>query len=263
MPDALGGRRIDLAPGGHRAGQRNLCCARIGGQGSADIAISLNDIEQACRRTCFDKNFRQFQSTQRGELGRFEHHGVAAGQRGSCLPGGDLGGIVPRPNAYAHAKRFAARIGKVVTQRNGFTVDRRCDAAEKLQSFGARGGVGDKGFLDRLAGVEGFEFAQLLIARHDDVGGTAQDAAARHGREGGPLLLSAMGGLERLFDDGGRCRMERGDHLAGGRENAVDGLAGGVFDIGSVDKMAGLGLSVDHCSPRGKRLESSRWLRSM
>jgi hypothetical protein len=81
MTQAFGRARIDLAAGRHRACQRHLGDARIGGQRRADIAVALHDIEQAGGRTRIDKDLGELERRERRHLRRLEDHGIAAGQR--------------------------------------------------------------------------------------------------------------------------------------------------------------------------------------
>src|SRR3546814_20488320 len=61
-------------------------------------------------------DLRQLQRAERGQLGRLEDHGIAAGQRRRRLPAGDLDRVVPGADAGADAEWLAARVEEVADE---------------------------------------------------------------------------------------------------------------------------------------------------
>src|SRR5690606_16898578 len=108
-------------------------------------------------------------------------------------------------------------------------------ACEIFEAVGSGRGVGDQRFLDGLAGVEGFEPRQRLVAVAQDIGGAAEDAAALDRLDARPFGLRGARRFYRQFDDVGRGRMQRGDALAGGRIDDGNLRAAIVVDIATVD----------------------------
>src|SRR5690606_22822998 len=97
---------------GDRAGERDLVDFRMSGQGSADIAIALDDIEQARGQSRLTIDLCQFQRAERRHLGRLEDHGIAHGQSRGRFPSGDLDRIIPCADTDANAEWLMTRVGE-------------------------------------------------------------------------------------------------------------------------------------------------------
>ena len=151
-------RRINLAPRRHRSGQRNLVHPCIRYQCAPHVARALNHVEQPGRQPRLVQDFSHFQRTKRCGFRWFEHHRIAASQRGCPLPAGDLRGIVPRPDANAHAQGLTHRISPVAAaQRDMFARQRRGQTTEIFQRVRPAGRIRHQRFLQGFPGVIGFQ----------------------------------------------------------------------------------------------------------
>jgi hypothetical protein len=191
-----------------------------------------------------------------------EDHGIAGGERRCAFPAGDLLRIVPGADADADAERHALGVGEITAERDVGTVEAGSgDAAEELEAVGARCRVCDDRFLDRLAGIQCLQFGQLSIALAHDVGGALEDAAARRRAHRGPFRLGTLCRGDCLFDDGGSCRVQPGDDLAGRRIDAFDDAAGFILDIFAVDVVGGFRLGFEgHWICPFARAASCEWM---
>ncbi|MND48645.1 hypothetical protein D3C80_395700 [compost metagenome] len=205
--------------------------------------ITLDDVVEPLGKPGFDQDFGNLQCTERRVFRRLEHHRIAGGKRRRTLPAGDLLRIVPGADTDADAERYPLRIGKIAAERDILAVQARSDhAAEKFEAVGTRSRIGDDRFLDRLAGIERFEFGKFAVPLAHDFGGTLEDSAARRRAHCRPFRLGAFGRCDRLFDNRRRCRMQPCDHLAGGGVKALDDAACGILHIFAVDEVAGFRL---------------------
>ena len=235
--------RVDLFTGGHRAGERDLVDARVGHKRTANLAHTLDDIIKPRRRARLDQDFGHLERAERRGLGGFEHHGVATGQCRRALPAGDLGGVVPRADPHTEAERFADGIDPILAQRDMLAGEACRQTAEILQRIGTGGGIRDQRFLQRFASVIGFQHRKLMIAFAHDLSGATQDAAPLGAGFLGPFLLRGLRRGQGLLDNGRGGGIDGGDLFAGGGVDHRDRGAGGIFNIGAIDKMAGFGLS--------------------
>ena len=235
-------RRIDAPPGGHRSGQRHLGDAGVGNQGSAHGPHPLNDIVNPRRGPGLVQDFRDFQGTERGGFGWLEDHRIATGQRRRSFPGGNLGGVIPRPDPDADTQWFPPRIGKIGPQLDMLAGQRPGQPAEIFQRVSRTGRIGHQRFRQRLAGVHRLQHRQVMVAGADDVGCPLQHPSPLGTGPARPVLLRTRRGGQRLFDDRRGGCMDAGDDSAGGRIDHVDGFTCGVLDISAVDEMAGGGL---------------------
>ena len=233
---------IDLAPGGHRAGQRDLVHTGVRDKGVAHVTAALHHIVQSGGQPRLMQDFSHLEGAQRRGFGGFENHRIAAGQRGRAFPAGDLGGVIPCADAHTDAQRLAAGIDPVFAKLDVRAGQRCRHAAEILQRIRARGCIHRDGLLVGFAGVAGFQHAQIVVARPDQIGGPAQDTPAFGAAHRGPGTLGALRGGEGLIHDVRGCAMQCGNHRAADRADHRKGGACGVFDIGAIDEMAGGGL---------------------
>ena len=92
-----------------RAGERDLVDVGVPDQRLAGPAGAGDDVDDARRQVGLLADLREQQRGQRRGLGRLEHHGVAAGERGRDLPGQHQQREVPRDDLAGHAERRARR----------------------------------------------------------------------------------------------------------------------------------------------------------
>ncbi|MNZ36544.1 hypothetical protein D3C78_539690 [compost metagenome] len=205
------------------------------GQPGADFAAAAGqDVEHAVRQAGFGVDLGQFQGGQRGDFRRLEDHRVAGGQGRGGLPQGDLDRVVPGADTDGHAQRLAAGVDeRAVAQRDLLAFDGRYQACVVFQHVGAGDDVDVAGFGVRLAGVQGFQHGQLVVALAQDLDGAAQDARTLHGGHRGPDFLATLGAFDGLLDVSLGGTLHVGEDFAGSR---VDGFEGGI--AASVDVSA-------------------------
>ena len=85
-------------------------------QRRADRARALDHVEDAVGQAGLGEDLAELQGAERGQLGRLEDHGVAAGERRGRLPAGDLAGVVPGADADADPERLAPGIDEVAAE---------------------------------------------------------------------------------------------------------------------------------------------------
>ncbi len=113
-----------LAAGADLAGERHLGDARVAAERLADAVVALDDVEQPGRYARLGVDLGQLDRRERGELGRLEHHRVAAGEGRRRLPAGDLQRVVPGADAGAHAERLAPRVAPRAAEVDVLAVER-------------------------------------------------------------------------------------------------------------------------------------------
>ena len=208
----------------------------LGQQGADFTAAAGEDVEHAIRQAGFGVDLGQFQGGQRGDFRRLEDHRVAGSQGWRRFPQGDLDRVVPRTDTGGHAQRLATGVDeRAFAQGDLLAFDGRDQACVVLEHVGAGDDVDVTGFRVRLAGVEGFQHGQFIVALAQDVNGTTQDARTLHGSHRGPDLLATFGALDGTFDVSGSGALDVGEDFAGRR---VDGFEGGIaasVDITTID----------------------------
>ena len=207
------------------------------GQPLADLAArALHDVEHAGRHTSFGVDLGQADRGQRGYFRRLEHHRVAGGQGRGRLPHGDLDRVVPGADAGDHAQRLAAGVEEAgLAQRQLDALDGGGQAGVVLDHVGTGDDVHGGGFSQRLAGVQGFQVGQLVVALAQDLDGAAQDARTLHGSHRRPHLLAFGRALHGAFDVGLAGDLHFSDHVTGGRVHGLESLAAGGIDALAVD----------------------------
>ena len=241
----------------HRSGERHLGDDRMGGECGADGAVALDDIEEPIRQACLGVDLGERQRRERRVFRWLEDHGVAHGQRRRRLPACALDRIVPRADADADAERLAARIGEGPAEIDVIAVEGCHGAAEEFQRIRGRGRVGDQRLLDGLAGVEGLQPRQFVVACPKDVGRAPQDAAALDRLQPRPGGLRGARRLDGQLDDVVGRGVEACDRFAGRRVDDRQRIAALVFDVASVDVVGGLRLS-----SHGSSHAHWKWLRT-
>ena len=208
---------ITLAPGADLAGERHLRHAGVTGERLADPGVALHHVEHARRHARFEVDLRQSRRGEGGELGRLEHHRVAAGERRRRLPARDLDRVVPRADPGADAQRLPSGVAPRRTEIDVRAVDRCGDAGEVLDAVGAREHVDGDRLGDRLAGVGDLELGELLVAGPQQAHCLGQHPAALGPGERPPCLETGAGGAHRGVDIGVRRLLHLPDDGPGGR----------------------------------------------
>ncbi|MCY1520900.1 hypothetical protein D9M68_556950 [compost metagenome] len=216
-----------LLAGGGAAGEGDFLDQRVLGQPLADFAAAAGeDVEHAVRHAGFGVDFRQLQHAQRSDFAGLEDHRVAGGQRRGGFPHGDLHRVVPGADAGDHAQGLAAGVDEAgLAQRDLLAFDGGDQAGVVLDHVGAGDDVHGAGFGQRLAGVQGFQLGQFVVALTQDVHGAAQDARTLHGGHRGPDLLALDGAGDGALDVVLAGALDLGQDFTVGR---VDGLEAGA-----------------------------------
>ncbi|TKW49038.1 hypothetical protein CTA1_3394 [Colletotrichum tanaceti] len=221
---AGGGGGGDLFAGAHLAGEADLCDVRVGGQVGADVAGAVDDVEDAVGHAGLPVDVGEVLGVQRGELARLVDHAVAGGQAGARLPQGDLDGVVPGADAGADAEGLLGGVDPGGgAQAEGLAVEaaRGDEVGKVLEHVGARDDVDVPGLGEGLAGVEGLDAGEGVVALAEDGDGAQQHAGALGGRRGGPRRKGRLGGVDGGVDGRRRRRVDGADGLCRGR---IDGL---------------------------------------
>lgn len=219
------------------AGERDLLDARVLGQPGADFAAAAGqNVEHTVRQAGFGEDFSQFQGGQRRHFAGLENHRVARGQCRSRFPQGDLDRVVPRADTGHNAQRLATGVDeRGVTQRDLLAFNGRGQARVVFQYVGAGHDVDVTGFGVRLAGVQGFQCGQFIVALAQDVHGTAQDARTLHGGHGGPDLLAFFSADNGAFDVFFGRTLHLGEDFAVSRVDGIEGCIAAGVGVAAVD----------------------------
>ena len=193
----------------------------------ADLTAAAGEhVEHAIGQAGLGVDLGQLQGGQRGDFAGLEDHRVAGGQGRGGLPQGDLDRIIPRADTGDHAQGLAAGVDEAgVAQRDLLAFDGRDQAGVVLQHVGPGDDIDIAGLRQRLAGVEGFQRGQLIVALTQDVDRLAQDARALHGGHRRPDLLPGGGAAHGQFDIGLAGALQGGQDFAVGRIDRLEGAA--------------------------------------
>ena len=240
-----GDRLRDLLADLGRAGERDLVDVRVPDERLAGLAGAGDDVDDARRQVGLLADLREQQRGQRRGLGRLEHDGVAARQRGRDLPGQHQQREVPRDHLAGDAR--AACVPKPgVLELVG-----PAGVVEEVR--GHQRDVDVAGLLDRLAVVDRLEHGQLAGALLDDAGDPVEvlgALAAGHPRPG--PRVGPPRGLHRRVDVGLVGLGDLGEHLLGGRVDGLERAAVAVDEL-AVDEQTVRRLDVDDAARLGCR----------
>ncbi len=227
----------DLLARRYATGERHFGDAWVFGDQRPDTGTTAGQhVEHAIGQPGLAEDFRQFERAQRGDFAGFEDHRVAGGQRRSRLPQGDLDRIVPGADAGDHAKRLPSGVDEAaVAQRNLLTLDGRGEARVVLQHVGAGNDVDAAGFAQRLAGIQGFQQRQLVVALAQQIDRAAHDARPLDACERRPDALALLGAFDRALQVGRTGLSHIGQDFAVGRVDALEGLVAAGVDVAAMD----------------------------
>ncbi|MNF77113.1 hypothetical protein D3C84_592510 [compost metagenome] len=237
LEGGTGGAGHDLLAGAGAAGEGNLLDPRVFGQPLADFAAAAGEhVEHAVRQAGLAVDLGQFEDGERGDFAGLEDHRVAGGQGRGGLPQGDLDRVVPGADAGNHAQRLAAGVDEAgVAQGDLLAFDGGHQAGVILEHVGAGDDVDEARLRQRLAGVEGFQFGQLVVTFPEDIHRLAQDPRALHGGHRRPDLLPGARAGHGAVDVGLAGALHLGQHFTVGRVDAFEGDAAGRIDIAAAD----------------------------
>jgi len=207
-------------------------------QSLADLAAAAHDeVEGAGGQAAAVEDLGQRPAAGGHQLGRLEHHGVAIGQGGRDLPGGDGEGEVPGRDHRDHADRLAGdvHLHPGAHRGQGLAADAQRLTREELEDVAGAGDLGD-GFGQGLAFLARQQLAQLFLAR--------QQLAAGHVQRVGAALRGAQAPLRQGVDGGGNRQFglvavgagELGHHLPCVRWVDAD-AGGGTTDPAAIDQV--------------------------
>ncbi len=139
--------------------------------------LPTSDVEDALGDPRLERELGEQQRRQRRQLGRLQHDGVAAGESGSELPGGDVEREVPRGDQPDDAERLTEgevdaagdgdRLAEVLVDGAGVVVEDLGDHADLAPRAA-----------DRLADIARLDPRQLLGVLLDERGEPAQEPRA-------------------------------------------------------------------------------------
>ncbi len=153
----------------------------------AGLGRTLNNVEDPGRQPGLRVYLSEFQGRERRLLGRFENHRIAAGQRRSGFPHGDLDRVVPGADAGTNTDGFPSQQGKSGRRQiHVFAAEHLCKRGKILDDFGAGNDIDDAGFRDGFTRIERFELGQFRISLPQQGGCTAQYFATLGGRRSRP-----------------------------------------------------------------------------
>src|SRR5450830_91199 len=221
----------DFLAGVGAAGEGDFLDARVLGQPGADFtAAAGQNVEHAVRYAGRGVDLGQFQGGQRSDFNGLEDHRVAGGQGRGGFPQGDLDRVVPRADTGDHAQRLATGVDeRSGAQRDLLAFDRRHQASVIFQHVGTGDDVDITGFRVSLAGVQGFQGGQFVVALTEDVDGATQDARTLHGGHRGPDFLALLGTDHGPLDVVLGRALHFGENFTVGRVDGIEsGIAAGV-----------------------------------
>ncbi|MDQ1061466.1 hypothetical protein QE395_000618 [Stenotrophomonas sp. SORGH_AS 282] len=219
------------------------------GQCGADPgAITGQYVEHAIGQAGFGEDFGQLQRGQRGHFAGLEDHRIARRERRGRLPQRDLDRVVPGADRADHAQRFLPCVEEAAfAQRHLAAFQPVHYPGVVLQHVRAGDDVHAAGFAQRFAGVEAFQFGQVVVAFAQQCHRAQQDARALHGGERGPGLLAGMGAFHRGIQVVAVGAVHIGKHLAVGRVDHFEGAVAlrGHMAAADVQQLVGEGGHVD------------------
>jgi hypothetical protein len=123
----------------------------------------------------------------------------------------------------------------VVTQRDLLAFDGGRQACVVFQYVGAGDDVDVTGFGVRLAGVQGFQGGQFIVALAQDFHGATQDARTLHGGHGGPDFLAFFSADNGAFDVFFGRTLHLGEDFAVSRVDGIEGSIAAGVGVAAVD----------------------------
>src|SRR5207253_5167049 len=205
-----GGIGHDGLAGTDLAGERDLADAGMTRQEPPGLRPALRHLEYPLGQSRSRKHLLKLDGRERSEFGGLEDHGVAARERRSGFPAGDLQRVVPGADAGDHPERLAARVAEGLwPQIDVLAGDCRSQPGVIFQALRTREHIDRARLLDRLAGVAGLEHGEFLVALAQHARRALQHAPALRPTQGGPLLLRRL----RLEDCGIDLRRTVGAQL--------------------------------------------------
>jgi hypothetical protein len=216
--DVAGCEALDLDADLGRAGEGDLAHVRMAGESrTGGAARAGNDIEHSRRDAGLASQLGQPESGQRRRRCRLDHYGVAEGEGGRDLPGGDREREVPGDDQGADPDRLAeGQAGTRGSDRHGLTAEGGDETGVVLEAGRSHLDLAAR-LRDRLADVSRFESRQLGSLGADPFGQPKEDPGT-FGRARPPPLAELPGPPRRRHRgvDIFRASLgDRGDDLAG------------------------------------------------
>src|SRR5450755_4796392 len=184
----------------------------------ARVGRALDNLEHALRQPRGAKHLAKLDGRKRRQLCRLEDHRIAAGERRSRLPAGDLQRIVPGADSGDYPQRLTPGIAECLrAEVNVLTRQARRERSKILKTLGARDHIDDTRLLDRLTRVARLKLCKLIVARAQYLGGPAQNAATRSSGSRRPFALRLTRTCHRVVYLGRTVNADVCEHFAGGR----------------------------------------------
>jgi hypothetical protein len=179
------------------------------------FAITMDDIDHACRQAYLMANFGKSDCRQRRQFCRLEHDRVAGCQRWRDLPGQHQQREIPRDYLSADTNR-----------RKTFELglDHLSPAGVMVKMPGNERDIDIARLTDRLAIVHGFEHREEPLALLDMAGDSIKIFGTLMSRQFGPLAEGGACGFHRHIDVRLRTVRNLRQHCIIGRIDHSEGL---------------------------------------
>ena len=203
-----------------------------------------NDVQNAGRQSCFERQLADAQCGKRSQFGGLHHDGAAAGQRRRQFPHPDHQREIPGHDGGNDANRLPHGVGeRFFPRRDDLAADLVGPAGVVSQRIDGGGQVLPQHARDRLAGIEAFKGCDLVGVLLHQVGQTEQDLTALRGAHAAPGALErATRCRDGAIDVGLVAFSHRCDDLFVGRIEGLERATGGGRDVPAVDQQQpGLG----------------------
>ena len=228
------------------AGEGDLVDVGVLDERAAGLARAGDDVDDARREVGLLADLGEEQRGERRGLGGLEHHGVAGGERRRDLPRQHEQREVPRDDLRGDAERLRVGSEPGVLELVG-----PAGVVEEVR--GDERDVDVARLLDRLAVVEGLEHRELARALLHEAG-DAEEVLRALGAGGlrPHAGVGAARGRHGPVDVGVARHGDLGEHLLGGRVDALERRAGAVDEL-AVDEQAVRRGDVDDGPRLGRR----------
>ncbi len=223
--EIAGGAPQDLPAHRGRPREGDFVDVRMINEGrTRGLAEARYDIQHAGRKTRGESQLADFQSRERCQFCRFQHHCAPASQRRCDFPHPDHQGEIPGDDRPNDAQRLADRIGqRVGSGRNDLSVDLVGPPGVVRQGVQYRRQILPLDGGHRFTGVEALELDQGVLVLPDEISQAQQGVAPVGGAHVAPFALEGLTSRDdRSIDVGGIGFRDVRDDLLVGRVQGLE-----------------------------------------